>query len=83
MSRGFFIAREENILMKVKYKGMECELFENYISDNDGPTVRICSFSDIEKAYSLGFKCFGYPNEICKRISEEEYIILKKSQIII
>ena len=43
----------------------------------------ITSSDDIEKAYSLGFTCIGYPTEIAKEISIEEYESLAKGKSIL
>lgn len=57
----------------VIYKGMPCKLFRNYMRENDGPWVMIKFPSDIKKAYEMGFECLGYPDEIAKRITDDEY----------
>ena len=59
--------------MIVSYKGMECTLLESYMREGDGPWVMIINSSDINKAYENGFNCLGYPNEVAKRISMDEY----------
>jgi len=62
--------------INVVYKGMKCRLYKSYISEDYGPLVMIVSSKDINKAYELGFECIGYPTEIAKIISENEYNIL-------
>ena len=64
----------ENI--KVVYKGMKCRLYKSYMAKDDGPLVMIESNKDIEKAYKLGFNCIGYPTEVAKYITEDEYNLL-------
>ncbi len=66
--------------MTVSYRGMECTLMECYMHEGDGPWVMIINSCDIDKAYKNGFVCLGYPNEIAKRISMEEYnkLVAKK-----
>lgn len=64
--------------MNVIYCGMACKLLEHYMNKDDGPYVMIVNSSDIDKAYQMGFECLGYPNEIAKKISEEEYTELVK-----
>lgn len=59
--------------MNVIYNGMKCRLLEYYIQKDDGPYVMIVNPSDIEKAYGMGLECLGYPTEIAKKISKEEY----------
>jgi hypothetical protein len=46
------------------------------MAEDDGPLVRIINAKDIDRAYALGFKCVGYPDELVKYISEEEYKLL-------
>lgn len=57
------------------YKGMKCKLLRTYMGE-DCSLIMICNSYDLEKAYSMGFDCLGYPNEIAKKITEEEYNIL-------
>ncbi|ORX75229.1 hypothetical protein BCR32DRAFT_297016 [Anaeromyces robustus] len=59
--------------IKVYYNGMKCRMFKSYYKENDGPWLMILSSTDINKAYQLGFDCMGYPSEIAKKITEEEY----------
>lgn len=63
----------------VQYKGMRCKLFKCYLSKDDGPLVMITSSADLKKAYDMGFHSIGYPDEVAKKISEEEYNILSRS----
>jgi len=69
-------------VVNVTYKGIKCRMFKSYIKENDGPWLLIISSDDIDKAYKLGFDCIGYPDEIAKQISEEEYKILCERKII-
>lgn len=62
--------------MNVMYNGMPCRLLEYYMQEGDGPYVMIENSSDIDKAYKMGFDCLGYPTEIAKKISKEEYVEL-------
>ena len=57
---------------RVIYKGIPCELIENYYVEGDGPYLRIVSYKDVDRAYALGFTCMGYPDEVMLRISKEE-----------
>lgn len=63
----------------VTYKGMECTLFASYFSNDSGPVVRIKHPQDTDRAYSLGFECVGYSDEIVKSVTAEEYEQLLKS----
>ena len=63
----------------VIYKGIECTLFDFYLSEDSGPVVRIKHSQDTGKAYALGFECVGYPDEIVKSVTAEEYEQLLKS----
>ncbi len=54
------------------YEGMLCEVIDEYMAPGDGPYLKIKSSADIDKALSLGFTCMGYPDEIMKRVTEEE-----------
>lgn len=58
---------------KVIYKEIECTLFESYLADDSGPCVKIIHSEDIDKAYECGFECVGYPNEIVKYLTADEY----------
>lgn len=62
----------------VKYKGIVCELYEHYFTDSDGPYLKVKFSSDLERAYELGFKCLGYPDEVMKEITREEFERFKK-----
>ena len=64
----------------VKYKGMVCELYEHYLTDGDGPYLKITSPDDLKKAHAEGFECMGYPDEVMKQITREEFEILKKKE---
>ncbi len=64
----------------VKYKGMDCELYEHYFTGGDGPYLRIVSPDDLTKAYAEGFECMGYPDEVMKSITREEYQFFKKKE---
>lgn len=63
---------------EVTYKGMKCRLYDTYLAEDDGPLVKICNSKDIDKAYSLGFQGVGYPDEIVKKVTEDEYEVLCK-----
>ena len=63
----------------IKYYGIECELYEHYFTNYDGPYLKIKSSKDLEKAYSRGFECMGYPDEVMKEITREEFEIIKKT----
>ena len=60
----------------VNYSGIKCFLYKSYMAEEDGPLVKIVDSRDIDKAYDLGFECIGYPTELVKYISEEEYLQL-------
>ena len=62
----------------VMYKGIRCTLYKTYMNDSDGPLVKITDPSDLDAAYALGFECVGYPDEVVRYISEEEYAELAK-----
>ena len=62
----------------VTYQGMKCTLHKTYTTDTDGPLVKITDPKDIDAAYALGFECVGYPDEIVKYLSKEEYAELNK-----
>ncbi|MBP2619926.1 2-oxoglutarate:acceptor oxidoreductase [Streptococcus panodentis] len=56
---------------QVKYKGMPCWLLE---AEEPFPArVQLISPDDLSKAIQEGFSCWGYPNEIMKEVSAEEY----------
>lgn len=57
----------------IRYRGIECVVLKSYFSEKDGPVLRIANPKDKQKAYALGFECVGYPDEIVKYITEEEY----------
>lgn len=63
----------------VLYKGLKCTLHKSYLTEDDGPLVRIYSGADVRKAVELGFECAGYPDEMVEYISEEKYNDLRKS----
>lgn len=56
----------------VYYHGISCEIIEDYLRPGDGPYLKIRSSEDIDKAYSQGFICMGYPDEIMKKVDWEE-----------
>ncbi len=58
---------------KVVYKGIECTLFESYFAGDSEPCVKIMHSNDIDKAYERGFDCPGYPDEIVKYLTADEY----------
>lgn len=60
--------------MKVIYEGIPCRLLEYYMDKNDGPYVMIINASDKDIAYEKGFVCLGYPTEMAKKITKEEYL---------
>ena len=53
---------------QVIYKGMSCWLLELEEPFPD----------DLSKAMQEGFSCWGYPNEIMKEVSAEEYACLTR-----
>ncbi|WP_028508909.1 hypothetical protein [Ruminococcus sp. NK3A76] len=57
----------------VMYNGMECTLYDSYLGIDSGPVVRINSPQDTDKAYALGFECVGFPDELVKPVTAEEY----------
>ncbi len=57
----------------VVYKGIECTLYKFYMAEDDGPLVRIINAKDIDRAYALGFKCVGYPDETELRAAVDFY----------
>ena len=57
----------------IRYRDIKCVVLKSYFSEKDDPVLRIVNPKDKQKAYSLGFKCMGHPNEIMKYITEEEY----------
>lgn len=63
--------------------GMKCKVFKSYMTEDSGPLIMITSSDDIEKAYNLGFTCIGYPTEVAKEISIEEYESLTKGESIL
>lgn len=64
------------MLKQVIYKGMSCWLLE---SEESLPTrVQIISPDDLSKAMQEGFSCWGYPNEIMKEVSTEEFACLTR-----
>ena len=61
---------------QVIYKGMSCWLLE---SEETFPArVQITSPGDLSKAMQEGFNCGGYPNEIMKEVSDDEYACLTR-----
>mgnify|MGYP003289626754 CR=1 FL=1 len=64
--------------MIVTYEGMKCTLIENYFCEGDGPYIKIIESKDIDKAYKKGFECMGYPTEIMKKITQDEYQVFVK-----
>lgn len=65
------------------YLGMKCKVFKSYLTEDIRPLIMITSSDDIEKAYDLGFTCIGYPTEVVKEISIEEYKSLAQSKSIL
>jgi hypothetical protein len=61
---------------RINYEGVECILYKSYMTENDGPLVKLVNSKDIDNAYALGFECVGHPTEIVKYISEDEYKLL-------
>ena len=61
---------------QVIYKGMSCWLLE--LEKPFPARVQIISPDDLSKAMQEGFSCWGYPNEIMKEISAEEYACLTR-----
>ena len=62
----------------VNFQGMECELYPWYMREEGTPCLRIKDPKDIQKAYDHGFECVGYPDELVKSLTKEEYENLKK-----
>ncbi len=54
------------------YHGIPCEIIEDFLCPGDGPYLKIKSADDIDKAYSLGFTCMGYPDEIMKKVDLDD-----------
>ena len=61
---------------QVIYKGMSCWLLE--LEESFPARVQIISPDDLSKAMQEGFSCWGYPNEIMKGVSAEEYACLTR-----
>ncbi|MDO4879152.1 MAG: hypothetical protein Q3966_07665 [Neisseria sp.] len=61
-------------MVKVIYCGMPCELIPP--QPPYPAMLRILSPEYLKQAYDLGFRCIGYPNEVCKDLSEGEYSAL-------
>lgn len=61
---------------QVIYKGMSCWLLE--LEESFPARVQIISPDDLSKAMQEGFGCWGYPNEIMKEVSTEEYACLTR-----
>ncbi|NMX24887.1 2-oxoglutarate:acceptor oxidoreductase [Streptococcus sanguinis] len=59
---------------QVIYKGMSCWLLEG----RTFPARYKSSLLTISKAMQEGFSCWGYPNEIMKEVSAEEYACLTR-----
>ena len=54
----------------VIYQGIPCKLLA---AEEPFPTrLQIISPNDISKATQIGFRCWGYPNEIMKEVTPEE-----------
>ena len=62
--------KKDNI---IRYRGIKCVVLKSYFSEKDDPLLRLVGPKDKQKAYALGFECVGYPDEIVKYITEEEY----------
>ena len=62
--------KKDNI---IRYCGIRCVVLKSYFLEKDGPLLRLVDPKDKQKAYALGFECVGYPDEIVKYITEEEY----------
>jgi hypothetical protein len=43
------------------------------MAEDDGSLVKILNPVDIDKAYELGFECIGYPDEVVKYLTDEEF----------
>jgi len=43
------------------------------VMNDDRPLVKITDPKDIDDAYALGFECIGYPDEIVRYLTEEEF----------
>ena len=61
---------------QVIYKGMSCWLLE--LEESFPARVQITSPGDLSKAMQEGFNCWGYPNEIMKEVSDDEYACLTR-----
>ena len=61
---------------QVIYKGMPCWLLE--LEEPFPARVQLISPDDLSKAMQEGFSCWGYPNEIMKEVSTEEYACLTR-----
>ena len=61
---------------QVIYKGMSCWLLE--LEEPFPVRVQIISHDDLSKAMQEGFRSWGYPNEIMKEVSAEEYACLAR-----
>lgn len=66
---------KENVMLVV-YEGMKCYLTKN----KDNHYVQIAEPKDKDKAYKNGFECMGYPSEIAKKITQNEYNTLKNNE---
>ncbi len=59
----------------VIYKGIACELLPA-----EGPfpiRLQILSRDDLSRALQIGFSCWGYPTEIMKEVTPEEFECLQ------
>ncbi len=59
--------------IKVEYHGIPCILYQNYLREGDGPLVRVMHPKDSDAAYRDGFECIGYPDEVVKYLTDDEY----------
>ena len=62
-----------NDFKEVIYNGIRCKLFKEYMKEGDGPLVMVMKPEDLDKAYAMGFECIGFPNEVVKYLTDEEY----------
>ena len=65
-----------------EYHGIKCRVFTNYMTEDSEPMVMITSPEDLQKAHALGFTCIGYPNEVAKEITAEDYELLIRNKYI-
>ena len=60
----------------VIYQGILCELL---VAEEPFPTrLQVISPNDISKAMQVGFSCWGYPTEIMKEVTPEEFDYLQQ-----